>query len=39
MLSFPSQNDKKKFSDWADVLEKTDSGDSKSTYFKSGLSQ
>ena len=30
MLSFPSQNDKKK-SDWPGVLEKTDPGDGKPT--------
>ena len=34
MLSFPSQNDKKKFfSDRMGVLEKTDLGDGKPTYF------
>ena len=33
MLSFPSQNDKKKLSDWPGVLEKTDPGDGKPTYF------
>ena len=34
MLPPPSQNDKKKFfSGWSDVLKKTDSGDSKPTYF------
>ena len=34
MLSFPSQNDKKNsFSDQPGVLEKTDAGDSKQTYF------
>ena len=35
MLSFPSQKDKKKnsFSDQPGVLEKTDPGDSKQTYF------
>ena len=34
MLSFPSQNDKKNFfSDPMGVLEKTDLGDGKPTYF------
>ena len=33
MLSFPSQIDKKTFSDQPGVLEKTDPGDSKPTYF------
>ena len=34
MLSFPSQNDKKKFfSDRPGVLEKTDPGDGTPTYF------
>ena len=34
MLSFPSQNDKKKkCSDRPGVLEKTDLGDGKRTYF------
>ena len=34
MLSFPSQNDEKKFfSDWPGVLEKTDPDDGKPTYF------
>ena len=33
MLSFPSQNDKKKFSYRPSVLEKTDPGDDKPTYF------
>ena len=33
MLSFPSQNDKKKISDWPGVLKKTDPGDGKPTYF------
>ena len=34
MLSFPSQNDKKKlFFDRPGVLEKTDPGDDKPTYF------
>ena len=32
MLSFPSQNDKKN-SDWLGVLEKTNPGDGKPTYF------
>ena len=36
MLSFQSQN--YNFPDWRDVLEKTDLGDGKPTYFfKSGL--
>ena len=34
MLSFPSQNDKKKFSDRPCVLEKKDPGDHKPRYFK-----
>ena len=35
MLSFPSQNDKKKiFSDRPSVLEETDPGDDKPTYFE-----
>ena len=33
MLSFPSQNDKKKFSGRPGVLEETDLGDGKPTYF------
>ena len=33
MLSFLSQNDKKKNSDRSGVLEKTDPGDGKPTYF------
>ena len=33
MLSFPSQNDKKKFSDRPEVLEKTDQSDCKPAYF------
>ena len=33
MLSFPSQNDKKKISDRPGLLEKTDPGDSKPTCF------
>ena len=33
MLSFPSQNDKKKNSDRPGLLEKRDPGDSKATYF------
>ena len=33
MLSFPSQNDKKKLSDRSGVLEKTDPGNGKPTYF------
>ena len=33
MLSFPSQNDKKKSPNRLGVLEKTDLGDGKPTYF------
>ena len=33
MLSFPFQNDKKKFSDRPGILEKTDPCDDKPTYF------
>ena len=32
MLSFPSQNDRKK-SDWPSVRERTDPGNDKPTYF------
>ena len=34
MLSFPSQNDKKKSPDRLGVLEKSDLGDGKPTYFE-----
>ena len=34
MLSFPSQNDKFFFPDRPGVLEKTDSGDGRPTYFQ-----
>ena len=40
MLSFPPQNDKNNFFfNRPGVLEKTDPGDGKPTYFKSGLSK
>ena len=37
MLSFPSQNDKKKFSDRPGELEKTDRVTANQQIFKSGL--